>query len=242
MEPLDVIRAISDKTGIIGSVYYFHPDTMARGAELGLDGFRFYFLGRGGALGDVDAAVVRSAFGYFSPSVVAKMWDSGRERCDPRLAARAHLECNAALGRARLGDIDGLDAYGDAAEAVVSGVDESGLTLFAAIRTEPVPADTAARALHYAVLLRELRGSAHLAAVRVCGLESAVAHAVARPGDVELFGYTEPIEVTDEDRQRHESAEAMTEQMLVPAYSVLDVDGAAALVAGTDAMFAALTS
>jgi hypothetical protein len=215
---------------------------MARGAELGLDGFRFYFLGRGGALGDVDAAVVRSAFGYFNASLVAKMWNSGRERCDPRLAARAHLECNAALGRSALADIDGLDAYGDAAEAVVSGVDESALTLFAAIRTEPVPTDTAGRAMHYAVLLRELRGSAHLAAVRVCGLESAVAHAVARPGDVELFGYTEPIEVTDEDRQRLESAESLTEQMLVPAFSVLDDAGAAALVAGTEAMFAALTS
>jgi hypothetical protein len=242
VEPLDVIRAISDKTGTIGSLYYFHHDTMARGAELGLDGFRFYFLGRGGALGDVDAAVVRSAFGYFHPSLVAKMWNSGRERCDPRLAARAHLECNAALGRTALADVDGLDAYGDAARAVVDTVDESALTLFAAIRTEPVPTDTAGRAMHYAVLLRELRGSAHLAAVRVCGLESAVAHAVARPGDVELFGYTEPIEVTDEDRQRLESAESLTEQMLVPAFSVLDDAGAAALVAGTEAMFAALTS
>ena len=242
VEPRDVIAAISDKTGAIGAAFYFHPDTLGRGTELGLDGFRFYFLGRGGVLGDVHASVVRSAFGYFHPSVVAKMWDTGRERCDPRLAARAYLECNAALGRAALAEIDGLDAYCDAAEAVVNGVDESALTLFAAIRAEPVPTDTAARALHHAMLLRELRGSAHLAAVRVAGLESAVAHAIARPGDVELFGYTEPIEIADEDRRRLESAESMTDEMLIPAFSVLDDVGASALVAGTDAMFAALMS
>src|SRR5215470_9338222 len=41
-------------------------------------------FGRGGALGDVDAAVVDSALGYFAPSVVAKHWDSGRAIVSPR--------------------------------------------------------------------------------------------------------------------------------------------------------------
>jgi len=242
VDTLDTIRSISAKTGTIGAMYYFHADTLAKGAELGLDGFRFYFLGRGGELGDVDAAVVRSAFGYFSPSLLTKMWDTGRERCDPKVAARAHLECNADLGRTKLADVDGLDDYADSAAAVVAAADESALTLFAALRAEPVPADTPARALHHAVLLRELRGSAHLAAVRAVGLESVVAHAISRPNDLELFGYTEPIPVSDADRERLSRAESMTEQMLVAPFSVLDDAGAQALVTGTDAMYAALTA
>ena len=41
------------KTGDIGSAFYFHPDTLAMAKGHGLDGFRMYFLGRGGVLGDV---------------------------------------------------------------------------------------------------------------------------------------------------------------------------------------------
>ena len=50
MTPQDIMRTIAEPTGPIGSAFYFHPDTMARGKELGLDGFRFYVLGRGGVL------------------------------------------------------------------------------------------------------------------------------------------------------------------------------------------------
>ena len=67
MQPRDVIHAIAKPTGDIGASFYFDPDTLARGKELGLDGFRFYVLGRGGVLGDVEPDVVRSAFGYFHP-------------------------------------------------------------------------------------------------------------------------------------------------------------------------------
>ena len=75
----DVIHAVAGKTADIGSSFYFQPETVASARELGLDGFRFYFLGRGGVLGDVDADVVHSAFGYFHPSVVARMWDSAMD-------------------------------------------------------------------------------------------------------------------------------------------------------------------
>ncbi|MGI9594675.1 MAG: helix-turn-helix domain-containing protein, partial [Acidimicrobiales bacterium] len=52
--------------GAAGAAFYVNPDTLARGKELGLDGFRFYVLGRGGVMGDVPAKVVESAFGYFT--------------------------------------------------------------------------------------------------------------------------------------------------------------------------------
>ncbi len=242
MDPRDVITAIAAKTGDIGAAFYFHPDTLARGKELGLDGFRFYFLGRGGVLGDVEPDVVVSAFGYFSPGLVANVWNSGREVMAPREAAREYLACNAELGRAKLAEVAGLEAYGEAAAAVVAAVDVAGLPLFAGVRAEPVPADPAGAAIHHGVLLRELRGSVHLVAVVASGLVSQQAHAIKRPGEVEMFGWREAIEVDESHRAALARAEELTNELLVPAFSVLDDAGAAALVAGTDAIHAALTS
>ena len=82
MESLTLVREISDPINTIGSAFYFHPDTLTRGKELGLDGFRFYFLGRGGVLGDVEPAVVVSAYGYFSTPLVTKIWTWRRRSPD----------------------------------------------------------------------------------------------------------------------------------------------------------------
>jgi hypothetical protein len=240
MTPLEAIHAIKRPTGDIGAAFFFHPDTLARGKELGLDGFRFYFLGRGGVLGDVDAAVVKSAFGYFESGLIDKVWTSAKERMPAREAAAAYIECCHQFGRAKFSDIDGLDEYVSAATAVIGAADGGALPLFAAIRTMPVPDDTPAAAVHQATVLRELRGSAHLAAVAAVGLSTAVAHAIKRPDDVAMFGYEEPPTVTDADRAALDRAEQITDDILLPAFSVLDEAQADALVAGTSAMHAAL--
>jgi hypothetical protein len=189
----------------------------------------------------VEIRVV-SAFGYFSPALVANVWNSGREVMAPREVAREYLACNAALGRAKLADVAGLEAYCEAAAAVVAAVDVAGLPLFAGVRAEPVPSDPAGAAIHHGVLLRELRGSVHLVAVVASGLVSQQAHAIKRPGEVEMFGWREPIEVDETHRAALARAEELTNELLVPAFSVLDDAGAAALVAGTDAIHAALTA
>jgi hypothetical protein len=240
VNPRTVISEIAAATGDIGAAFYFHPDTLGRGKELGLDGFRFYFLGRGGVLGDVAPQVVSAAFGYFNPDLVAKLWTTGKEKLAPSTAAQEYLACNAALGRQLFSAVEGLDAYNEAAEAVINAVDLSGLSLFAGIAAEPVPTDAPARAIHNAVLLRELRGSAHLIAVRAVGLESHVAHAIKRPGDMASFGWGDDVVVTDEDRARLDRAEDITNEILVSAFSVLSDDQAAALIAGTSALHAAI--
>ena len=234
MDPRETITAISPKTGDIGSAFYFHPDTVAKAKSLGLDGFRMYFLGRGGVLGDVEPAVVSSAFGYFEPGLLAHMWNTAKEVMPPRDAARAYMAANHDLGRAKLADVDGLDAYADAAAAVVDSVDVGGYPLFAGVRAEPVPADAPARAIHLAMVMREMRGSVHLAAIRAAGLTTLTAHAIKRPTEVELFGWKESPVVTDDDRARHSRAEAMTNDMLAPAFGVVDDAGAVALVDGTE--------
>ena len=78
----------TDAIGSIGAAFYFHPDTVAKGKEVGLDGFRFYVLGRGGVLGDVEPDVVHAAFGYFHTGLIDKIWISAKEIVAPRDAAR----------------------------------------------------------------------------------------------------------------------------------------------------------
>jgi hypothetical protein len=240
MDPRDVMQATKYKTGDIGAAFYFHPDTLARVKELHMDGFRMYFLGRGGVLGDVEPGVVYAAFGYFHPALIAKMWNSAKERMTPRDAAREYIACCHALGRKQFAGLDGLADYVDAATAVIAAVDGGALALFAGVRAEPVPTDAPAAAIHQAMVLRELRGSAHLVAVTAVGLPTAVAHAIKRPDDVAMFGYEAPPVVTDADRAALDRAETLTDDILMAAYGVLDDAAADALVAGTDAMHAAL--
>jgi hypothetical protein len=240
MDPREIAIAIAPKTGDIGSAFYFHPDTLAMAKSNGLDGFRMYFLGRGGVLGDVEPAVVSSAFGYFEPGLLAHMWNTAKAVMAPRDAARAYMAANHELGRAALAGVEGLDAYADAAAAVVDSVDVGGYPLFAGVRAEPVPADPPARAIHLAMVMRELRGSVHLAAVRAAGMTTLTAHAIKRPTEVELFGWKQSPDVTDDDRARHATAESTTNDMLAASFGVLDDVGAAALCTGTDAIHAAL--
>lgn len=236
----ELVKSACPKIGSLGAAFYFIPETVARGKEQGLDGFRFYFLGRGGVLGDVEAKVIQSAFGYFHPALVDKIWTSAKERMAPRLAARLYLDCAADLGRRKFADIAGLDAFCAAAEKVVAAADPGAYALFAGISAEPLPEDLPARAMQLVAVLREYRGSAHLAAVMASGLTPAVAHAIKRPNDVGTFGYTEPPAVTDADRAKLDAAEALTDAMVHDAYAVLDAAGAAALMAGLQAMEAAL--
>jgi len=242
MEPREVMQATKKQIGDIGAAFYFHPDTLATGKELNLDGFRFYVLGRGGVLGDVEAEVVRSAFGYFAPGLVEKIWNSAKERVAPREAARAYIECNQALGRAKLADVEGLDAFVEAAGIIVGAVDPGALALFAGVKSEPVPDDAPAAAIHQAMVLRELRGSAHLVALAAVGLSTAKAHAIKRPDDVATFGYAEPPVVTDDDRSKHVRAETVTDDVLESAYARLTEAQSDAFVAGVAAIHAALFS
>jgi hypothetical protein len=219
----------SSRIGSLGAAFYFIPPTLAKGKELGLDGLRFYFLGRGGVLGDVEAPVVGSAFGYFNPGLVAKIWTTAKERSSqsPRDTARTYLGCNADLGRANYSKIEGLDAFNEAAAAVDAAAEPAGLALYAGISAEQRPSDAPGLAAHMVAVLRELRGSAHLLAIRACGLEPQVAHYIKRPGDMGSFGWDEnnlPT-VTDADRQAHVKAEEMTDALVAPAFAVLDDKG-----------------
>lgn len=228
--------------GSIGASFYFVPETIATGKEHGLDGFRFYFLGRGGVLGDVEAAVVASAFGYFNPDLVAKMWDSAKAKMAPRDAGRLYLTCAHDLGRARLADVEGLDAFCAAADEIDAAIDPAALPLYAGIAAEPRPDDAPARALHMCAVLREARGSAHLLAIRAAGVTPRIAHQIKRPTEGKLFGWEEAEPVSDDDRAAWDRAEALTDELLEPAYARIDAPARDAFAATLGRMVTALSA
>jgi hypothetical protein len=244
MTPSELVQDVCPKIAAHGWAYYFVPETVARGEQLGLDVFGFYFLGRGGVLGDVEWPVVHSAFGYFNPDVVRDSWNAGRDKVAPRDAGRAYIECCHGLGRRRLADVDGLEAFCKAAEQVNDAAEVPGLSLYAAISAEPLATDPPARAMQLVAVLRELRGSAHLLAVVASGLGAREAHYLHLPDFWGMFGWSDSDipEVTDHHRSRLEAAEVLTDSLVLPAYSVLDAEGAEALVSGINAIADVLTA
>ena len=243
MTPRETLIAIAGPTGDIGASFYFHPATAAAGKELGLGGFVFYVLGRGGALGDVPAAVVSSAFGYFNPATIGPTWEKYRERVSPPVAAQAFWDECGARGDEFFVDIDPtvLSAYIEAADTVIDHADLAALPLFAGTAQLTCSESLAGRAMQKAAVLRELRGSVHLCAVIASGLSDAQAHAIKRPGDVAVFGWEEaPIVPVDGD-ERMNTAEDLTDTILERAFSALTTDQAEALVTATTQMHAAIT-
>lgn len=230
----ELLAAACPVIGVLGSYFYFAPETVAVGQQHGLDRSQFYFLGRGGVLGDVDAAVVSAAWGYFNPAVVKRVWDSARAVMAPRAAAALYHQCAADMGRRRLHGVEGLDAFNAAAEAVIAAgaAQADSMPLFAAIAAEPRVADAAGLAMQAIVVLREFRGSAHLLALRAVGLPSKEAHFVARPGDGRMFGWAESDtpEVLEHHRALHAEAESLTDRVVRPAFAVLDQSQRAAFV------------
>ncbi len=227
----------------IGWAHYFAPEAESAAAGLGIDIFTLYALGRGGVLGDVEPIVIASAFGYFNPEVVDALWTEGRKHIAPREAARVYLDCAAEVGRRRLAGIKGLEAMVAAADAVNDAADPVGLSLYAGYRGELLVDDVPGRAMQIVTVLRELRGSAHLLALRACGVDARTAHTIKRPNDLAMFGW--PVDdvpkISDEQRAAVDAAEVLTDDLVRPAYAVLDDAGAAALVQGLDDMAVALS-
>ncbi|CAB4364223.1 MAG: hypothetical protein F2681_01200 [Actinobacteria bacterium] len=225
MDDQQLIDTACPIIGEIGAAFYFVPATMARGSELGLDALGFYIMGRGGVLGDVEPPVVLAAFGYFKQRLLERAWTSGRAIIAPRAAGQAYMECCAEHGRTHLAGVPDLAAFVVAAEKVLAACDGDSLPLFAGIAAEPAAADVPGRAMQLLAILREYRGSAHLLALRAVGLDSKTAHHVKRPNDTAMFGWKPedaPV-IDDAVHAKMAEAEALTDRLVRPAYSVLSI-------------------
>ena len=201
-----------------------HPDTMARATENGYDNpFAFYFAGRGGVLGDVDAEVVYAAFGWFSPTILRPMWEAGMAVHGAREAAARYGAACAAWGRDHLSEATGLDRFSQLAERVVGAAETSGRPLFAGWVREPRVDDPAGRAAQLVHVMREWRGANHLVATTASGLGPLEAIlGLDGEGQAKFFGWSEPFpEVTDDLRARRREAEDLTDRLCAPAFEAL---------------------
>lgn len=215
----ETTRAADPVIHDVGSAFMLHPETMGRAAEQGYaNGFAFYFAGRGGVLGDVDADVVAAAMGWFNPAVVRAMWDEGVAIGGARETARRYNEACAAWGRDHLTGVDGLDRFATLAEQVSASADSSGLPLFAGWRAESRVDDAPGRAMQLIHVLREWRGAIHLVGTTAAGL-SPVEAILTADGEARasMFGWSEFPDCTAL-KDRHDDAQVITDRLCGAVY------------------------
>lgn len=243
MNAAELARATAAPINAIGAKFMLIPETNDIGAELGFSHpFAFYTAGRGGVLGDVDADVIISAFGFFAPSLIRKFWDSSKAVMSPRQAGSAFAGAAQTWGRRHLSGVDGLERLSELGEKIIEAADLSALALFAGWRSEPLAADAPARAYQVLHVLREHRGSAHIVAVLATGLTPFQAH-FGKLGEAGLknFGWrdwrSDLLDIAGMEN-RLAQAEELTNELITPAFSALSAPEAvefAGLVAAVNA-------
>jgi len=225
MTPEQAEAATKDLIGNLGAGYMLDGPTRAIGKENGYRTMQFYFAGRGGVLGECDADVVKSAFGWFSADMCRTNWEEGCAVAGPKKAAELYNQAMASWGSAKLAGVDGLDRFVELAERMVANVGVDGLPLFAGWRAMPrATDDPAAHAYQLVALLRELRGSCHIAAAVAQGLgdvETMMANPSQGEARAEVFGHVAPYPDGAEFRAQFDAAEAATDRMMLKPWEAL---------------------
>jgi hypothetical protein len=222
MTPDEVAERIGPPVNDLGGRFMLDGATYVRGAELGFDGLAFYFCGRGGVLGPVDADTVIDEFCFFGADAVRTGWDAGLGVMDPADAAAEFMACGHRWGRDHLpATVPGSD-LARLARTVFDAAE--GLPLLVrAWADAPWPEDEPAMALHAVHLLRELRGGLHAVAVRAQGLDPhAAVMARGGAGVAAFLGWPEPHPDRDAARPAWTEAEVATNAAVAHHLGALD--------------------
>jgi hypothetical protein len=214
-------RDIASTVGPLGGTWMMHGETGGYGQGVGLNFFEFYALGRGGVLGNVEPDIVIDAFYFFEPNLVANTWNAAREKMDPTEASKHYADACAQWGRKRLSDVADLGEFAKLAERVIQAAETRG-ALFEGWRQTPLPDDAPGRAMLLLNVLREMRGGAHIEAVKRLGIDRQVALATNSPQMYQLFGWTDTPPA--QAREGCDRAEELTDELVAPAYAVLGDD------------------
>ena len=218
--------AVGSFVSDLGGGFMISSQAKAFGKDNGLRGRQAYVLGRGSVLGDVDADVVTSAFGFWPADVVRESWDAGRAVLPVAAARVGYTAACHGWGIEHYDRLDGAGRLAELLEWIVDGTDVAGLTLYAGWRAVPLPDDPRARLAQLMHLLREHRGSLHLVAVVASGLSPLQAILAGRggQGNATFFGWEEPFEDSSGHAVARSEAEALTDRLVAPAYDVLGHD------------------
>lgn len=225
MTPEAAAAAIGRPIGSIGSRFMFDPSTYADAAEHGYAGLDFYFSGRCGVLGDVDATVVNASLGFFEPDSVRELWDQGRSVAGATAAAERFAAACARWGRNHFGDDVDYEQLNALAGRVIAAAPSAGLPLFAGWREVPLAADAKGAACQQLNVLREFRGGVHLVAVVAAGIVPFEA-VLAKGGtaNADLFGYSGPYPDVSALAGPLAEVEATTDRLAGAALAALDED------------------
>lgn len=223
----------------LGGAFMTSEDIVAAARPLALSPMGLYFQGRSGALGHLTTASVTRLFGMFPARAVDAAMGGREPLVPPSTAATAFARAAGAWGARRLADLPDADLLRLAAlaEAVVDRTPTDALPLAAAWAQQPRPEGPAARAVHAAFLLRELRGALHFAALALHGLpvaQAVLADPDAGPDRLRFFGWqdaeiAELEAATDhaDRRGRWDAAESDTDDALTARIlAALGEDGA----------------
>ncbi|MFC9995533.1 hypothetical protein [Nocardia sp. NPDC127526] len=233
---MSIAAAVKKYVGELGGAFMIGREAKEFGAATGVDGYWGpYTRGRGGVLGDVDADVVVAAFGFFPPKAVRTHWESV-----PAPAAKVaadYLTACQDFGRRKLADFAHAGRLAELLQPVVDSADAAGAPLFAGWRAMPLAADAPGRVAQLLHVLRELRGGLHLLAVRAQGLTPLQAVLISGSplnsgaDQARWYGWPEPFEdITPDLRKRWEAAEALTDELIAPAFAALDEESGRELV------------
>jgi hypothetical protein len=241
MDTTELADAIAAPISDIGMAHYFHPLAEERAAAAGSNRFFLYAIGRGGVLGDVETSYVEEQFFFFKDGMIAGMYEKGKQAFTPQEGAVAALEVAYELARTSLGEIDEdiLVNFSEAARAIFGNVSKGAYPLvdgYLALRSD---LDPDAEALFNAIVLRELRNSVHIDAVRAAGLTAAQACQLDKGGAAfALHGYGDEdrTEETAELVAAREEAERDTTARMVALLEPLSDAQREALLAGTTAL------
>lgn len=209
MSAFELASRMAKPIGDLPANFMLDAATYERGNELGFDGIDFYVAGRGGVLGEVDAAVVSAAFVFFNPEMIRQRWERAGRVMPPRRAALEFAGSLYAWSHRHLSEGPDFARLADLAGRVVAAASVAGAPLFAGCKTLPEPEDSVSLALHRINALRELRGALHGAAVLAEGLDPLVALLVRTPFMAPIFGWDEPypgVELAKEAWCRAEAA------------------------------------
>lgn len=233
---LDVAARIAAPVGALGGSFMLDPTVLGPGKAAGYPGgFSYYVVGRGGVLGDVDADVVVSAFGFFAPDLVTSLWNAGVSVEGARAGARRYAEGCATWGRTHLAGFGGAERLAELVGRVVDEAEVGGLSLFAGWRAMERPSDPVGRCYLLLHVLRELRGSAHLLACVASGLtplEAVLANPTGGAATAERFGWSGPFDADPEASSRFAAAEELTNRLMAKHLEVLASSTASSEPAG----------
>ena len=223
MTPTLAATATARSLSALGATFMSDPRMNKRGRELGFEGIDFYFAGRAGVLGEVNADVATAALVFFNPETVAHAWNRSAGIMPRRDTAVNFAACAAAWADDHLGDGVDYDELLALAERIVASAPNVLAPIFAGWRTLDQPVGTKRRVTHAMNALRELRMARHAAALLAHGVQIGDAVRHRQPTMTQLFGWdagaADALVV-----ERWKDAEALTDEIVGNSYAVLGPD------------------